>query len=195
MKKGKYFVICVILMILQSCGDATNLTKDYYYLSNDNAKDVGLSFGSVIYKSSNEKSLEEILIISDILSVDVKKDFIIAIQYPNIQNFKKELELHLSSTNPIDAFPSYFRNLNIDEKKFVKECFSQLNTKFNDTNKSARMTVDSLFNDSNNISHYFKQRHYFIIDTNKNLLLEPMDLQTFQKECHLRDIDYKNFIK
>jgi hypothetical protein len=195
MKKGKYFVICVILMILQSCGDATNLTKDYYYLSNDNAKDVGLSFGSVIYKSSNEKSLEEILIISDILSVEVKKDFIIAIQYPNIQNFKNELELHLSTTNSITTFPNYFRNLNIDEKEFVKECFSQLNTKINDSNKSAKMTVDSLFNYSNNISHYFKQKHYFIIDTQKDILSKPMNMSTFQKECQLRDIDYKDFIK
>lgn len=195
MKKVKYILIYLLTLILYSCSKSGHLIKDYYYLSSDEVSDIGYPYGTTIYQTKHENSFEKILITSDIQNVDVLGDYILVIQSPNLEKFKIQVQDLFSIPVDVDSSFISVNNMNIDERQELTRSINILKSKNTHSTDTLKRTTDSLFIHSNHLPNYIKQRHYFILDTSRDILSKAMDLQTFKKECKLKDIDFEDFIK
>jgi hypothetical protein len=78
----KYILKAVLL--LTSCGYGAFHRGDYYYLSREEAIDVGYPSGAIIYKSTERYFLKEVVITGDVIKVENTKSYIAAKQIDRI---------------------------------------------------------------------------------------------------------------
>lgn len=195
MKNVNTIVIALILSFLCSCSNSGNLIKDYYFLSSDEVSDIGYPYGTTIYQTKHENSFEKILIASDIQKVEVKGNNILVIQSPNKEMFKLRIQELFEISNDIDSNIILINNMNYNEQKELATSINKLKIKNVHSIDSLKKSIEFIFLSNNYLSKYFNQKHYFIIDTKKDIISKPMDLLTFQKECQMRNIDVEDFIK
>ncbi len=79
----KYILIAVLL--LTSCGYSDAFLGDgYYYLSVEEAIDVGYPDGAIIYKSTERYFFKDVVITGDVIKVENNKSYIAAKQIDRI---------------------------------------------------------------------------------------------------------------
>lgn len=80
---NNYVILCIVciatLLGITSC-DRNNNSESYYYLDKDEALDVGYPYGSMIYKSLQEYSFNNILITSNVLEFKQNSQYVVAKQ-------------------------------------------------------------------------------------------------------------------
>ncbi|MFH6963022.1 hypothetical protein ACHRVK_11540 [Flavobacterium plurextorum] len=121
--KKTYFT--VLLFIIFSCADNTNLGNDYYYLPEYEAMDIGYPNGAIIYKSFNKNVFKDVKISANVKKAKSNINYIIALQIPknsskrNYFIIDKRYDKIYGPLEKIDFFKlkSKMRiNLNFDDK-------------------------------------------------------------------------------
>ncbi len=70
------------MFITAGCTDQADLGNGYYYLSEDDALDIGLPDGAIIYKSRAKNEFDEIIIKATVKKAYSDDNYIIALQLP-----------------------------------------------------------------------------------------------------------------
>lgn len=121
--KKTYFT--VLLFIIFSCADNTNLGNDYYYLPEYEAMDIGYPNSAIIYKSFNKNVFKDVKISANVKKAKSNINYIIALQIPknsskrNYFIIDKRYDKIYGPLETIDFFKlkSKMRiNLNFDDK-------------------------------------------------------------------------------
>ncbi len=60
--------------------DSANLGGNYFYLSPDEAYDIGYPGGAIVYKSTRENVFAETIISNEVVDVDYDDEYIVALQ-------------------------------------------------------------------------------------------------------------------
>lgn len=84
----RYFTL--LLFMIFSCSDNTNLGNNYYYLPEYEAIDIGYPNGAIIYKSFNKKVFKDVKISANVKKAKSDNNYIIALQIPknsSIRNY------------------------------------------------------------------------------------------------------------
>lgn len=166
----KKTIIILILVIICSCKE-DKLLSNYYYLTDYESLDVGYPYGSIIYKSKQEGSYENILIYSDIKNHIANDEYIIVHQIPNESLTKKRI------LDDIEFWNQYFLTNKKDslvDLSFGKMYLKNINALIEKKNK--QIVVDSIFKESLYYKKMFQNKdNYYIIDKSRNLVFGPLN--------------------
>ncbi len=78
-KNMRIQILIFLLSIISGCKwNDSNLGKNYYYLNEYNAVDMGFPDGAIIYKSKEENVFQDIKVSGNVVKVDYDENFIIA---------------------------------------------------------------------------------------------------------------------
>lgn len=84
-------VLFACMIILMSCNDY-ELGNGYFYLSQDEAMDVGSPYGSIIYKSKQRCQYDKVVVYGDVLDCISDDNYILVSQKPNKEKIKELVE-------------------------------------------------------------------------------------------------------
>lgn len=185
MKKNS---ILFIVFLLTSCSNIETLGEDYYYLSGDDAMDIGYPYGSLIYRSKQKTTFDETLIYADVIKKKADDQYIIIKQQPNkklaINKIKQNLEFwneyYLENHKDSLVEIGYDKMTLINIQNLVKK------------NKSIRQDIiaDSLFKHKVCYKKIFKNKNnYYIIQKRNDSIFGPLTLKDFQKIKRKKKID------
>lgn len=166
----KFSIVILILFIMIGCHKG-DLGGDYYYLPDYEAVDIGYSYGSIIYKSTQQNTYNKVLIYADVIDCKYSSDYIIVLQRPNKalvkQNIKDDLKMW-----------RYLSKITVGDKEIAMD---NLKLRCASVEKISSI-ADSLFQES---SYYQKMFHlesnYYIIDKDTDSIFGPMDKIQFEK--------------
>jgi hypothetical protein len=85
------YLICFLLLILWACTSDRDLGNNYFYLPEYESKDIGYPYSSILYKGPAEYVFNKIIIFSDIGKVIKRNEYVLVLQKPNVDLFKKYL--------------------------------------------------------------------------------------------------------
>jgi hypothetical protein len=88
----KKLAIIILIFFICSCRDERNLGDNYFYLPMYEAKDIGHK-GSFIYTSHYKNVFSNIIIESNVIDINVNKDFILAVQKLDTGNLEVRADI------------------------------------------------------------------------------------------------------
>lgn len=168
----KKFTLLIFLFIL-SC-DKSKLGNNYFYLSNDEAADIGYPYGSLIYESSKQYFYQKKLISAEIVKVLSDDQHIIVMQHPNINSIKRQI---IDDLNFWEEDFKRYRKDSIINFEFGNLRKSHIKNLLNDKQK-----IDSLLSNSFYYKKIFSNKtNYYLIKKEKHVMLGPFSENEFKK--------------
>lgn len=189
MKKKYYYF--TLLFIVCSCSNERDLGNNYYYLPDYESRDVGYPYGSIIYKGPDEYLFERIIIFSDVEKAIRRDEYILVLQKPNIDLFKKDLIEHVEN-----VYANNYNMINFLPKQdfeFLKSEIYAISKEF-DPNLSYEIAVVNLMEKSKYLKHIFDSKlNYYIIESQDDVVVGPLNAREFRNECKTRNLPVSDF--
>jgi hypothetical protein len=154
-----------------------HLAKDYYYLSDDESKDIGYPYGTIVYKSEHENSFVDPIVYSDIKKCVFDNKYILVYQEPNKVYFYKELE------DKIKAFNSNF--ISTKKDTVLKLIYGSISTKvinalINKNDNQVKRVADSIITNEIYYKKMFTNKfNYWIIRLSDDSLIGPLNKEEY----------------
>jgi hypothetical protein len=175
----KKLILIIVILNFLSCNNIDVLGTDYYYLSSDDASDIGYPYGSIIYKSSQKKSFKNVLIYSEIENISYNEEYILTIQQPDKSSLIKRIK------DDIEFWSRYYSNnkkdslINLVHKKMLlSDIYSLVGS---GKIEKLNVTADSIFNNEIFYTKMFQnKRNYFIIQKSNDSIFGPLTLKEFE---------------
>lgn len=174
-----------ILLCVMSCSRDNNL-ENYYYLSQDEALDVGYPYGSIIYKSSQQYSYSDILITSNIIAFKENSKFATVKQQINIDLLKKWIRESIENFIIHNGYNGVRKELRFYDYAFP----DTLLLKYNNSDSSITYLTNLVL--ASSIIQKAKQNNtnYWIIQKSNDSLIGPLTKSEFEftkKEMQIPD--------
>ncbi len=83
------FLCLLVLLVTTGCTDQGDLGNGYYYLSEDDALDIGFLDGAIIYKSVEKNVFSDIILKGTVKNAKSDDNYIIALQLPKNEKVSK----------------------------------------------------------------------------------------------------------
>lgn len=187
-KKYCYFTL---LFIVCSCSNERDLGNNYYYLPEYESMDGGYPYGSIIYKGPDEYIYNEIIIFSDVEKVIRRDEYVLALQKPNVDLFKKYLIERVEKIYANNFFSLNF--LPKQDLEFLKSEIYAISKEF-DPNLSYEVAVINLIEKSKYLKHIFDSKlNYYIIESQDDIVVGPLNVREFRNECKTRNLPVSDF--
>ncbi len=180
--------ILFVAFLLTNCSNVETLGDDYYYLSGDDALDIGYPYGSMLYRSKKKSTFEEVLIYADVVKKSSNYQYIIIKQQPN-----KKLVINKIKQN-LEFWNQYYLENGKDslvdigyDKMSLKDIQSLL-----EKNKQIKqeMIADNLFRQKECYKKIFKNKiNYYIIQKTSNSIIGPLTIKDFKEIKQKKKID------
>lgn len=187
----KKIILIFVIFNFLSCNNIDDLGSGYYYLSSDDASDIGYPYGSIVYKSSQKKSFKNVLVYPEIISLNYNEEYILTVQQPNkaliIQRIKDDLELwnNYYSENKKDTLVSLVHK---------KMHLTDINYLVDNKKEKLNITADSIFNGEVFYKKMFQNKsNYYIIKKANDSIFGPLTLKEFEilKRRKKIDLDFE----
>ncbi len=180
-----------IILIVCSCSNERDLGNKYYYLPDYESIDVGYPYGSVIYKGPNEYVFNEIIIFSDVEKVIERDTYVLVLQKPNVDLFKKYLIERVRKIYANNFFSLNF--LPKQDLEFLKSEIYAISKEF-DSNLSYEIAILHLIKKSKYLKKIFDSRlNYYIIKSQDDVVVGPLNAREFRNECRARNLLTSDF--
>lgn len=175
----KKLLILFVVLNLLSCIEEKN-SKRYYYLPMDDAIDVGYPFGSIVYKSTQKNSYEDVLIYSDVEKYESDSRYILVEQRPNRKLMDKNIKDDLSFWSNYCVENKKDTVINVFGDKMSIKHINNLLTKHSGNN--LQRVSDSIMNNNASLKSIFKNKlNYYLIDKKSDALYGPMNKNELSK--------------
>lgn len=176
----KFLIILLgkTLLLMASCNYSGDMGRGYFYLSDEEAGDVGYPYGSMLYKSSQELFYERILIYSNISKITFDNQYILIYQQPNIMTMRRILKDEMDFWQRNEAY----RKLSDTLIKFPHGVESYVKLKkLSELGYSYGYIADSLLR---SVPYYQKlfanSSNYWIINKYNDSLIGPLTKSEFE---------------
>jgi hypothetical protein len=175
----KKIILIFVFFNILSCNNIDDLGSGYYYLSSDDASDIGYPYGSIIYKTNQKKSFKNIIIYPEIINIKYNEEYILSIQQPNeiliLKRIKDDLRFwsRYYSKNKKDSLVSLFQN---------KILLSDIrNLVGNNKSEKINEIADSIFKNQLFYMKMFQNKsNYYIIQKVNDSIFGPLTFNEFE---------------
>ena len=177
----------MLLISLIKC-DPNSLGKDYYYMDEYRAMDIGFSGGQIIYKSKNKSYIQEEKVPANTIEVKYNYRYIIAKQ---IYNREVEINLLKEDLRQWNREYNTKKNDSIINFKYGSLSLKKIHKVIKENNSNLDRFTDSIIYHST----YYKELlipnkiNYYIIDKDKDSVLGPLTKEEFEKVKKEKSID------
>jgi len=171
----KKIILFLAIISIVSCKDK-GLGGDYFYLSSDEASDIGYPYGSIVYQSKDKYIYDNICLFADIIRIKSVGETVLIEQRPN-----KTLLVKLIKDD-ITFWNQHF--IKTKKDSLVKVAGEKIY--LSDLQKVAKMdnAVNHFIRNSPKLSLMLKnETNYYILDIGNKTLSKPLTLQEFKTEC------------
>ncbi|ACU05857.1 hypothetical protein [Pedobacter heparinus] len=168
-----------LVLILFSCTQR-NPSKNYYYLSEYDALDVGYPYGSIVYKSTKEYHYQKVVVFSDVLMYKSDSRYILMEQRPNRKLMDKNIKDDLSFWSNYYVENKKDTVINVFGDKMSIKHINNLLTTLSEDN--LQRVSDSIVKNNASLKSIFKNKlNYYLIDKKSDSLYGPMNKDELSK--------------
>jgi hypothetical protein len=176
----KKIILFLAIISMVSCKDK-GLGADYFYLSSEEASDIGYPYGSIIYRSKDKYIYKDICVFADITRIKTVGETVLIEQRPN-----KTLLVKLIRDD-ITFWNQHFTKTRKD--RLVKIAGEKIY--LSDLQKIPKMdsAVNHIIHNSPKLSLMLKNgTNFYILDVENKTLSKPLSSQEFNIECKNKGI-------
>ncbi len=183
-------VTAIMLLISLIKCDPNSLGKDYYYMDEYEALDIGYPFGQTIYKSENKSYIQEEKVPANVIEVEHNYRYIIAKQVYN-----KEIELNILKED-LARWDRKYNTKKYDSVinfKYGSLSLKKIHKVIKENNSNLDRFIDSIISHST----YYKELltpnkiNYYIIDKDNDSVLGPLTKEEFDRIKKEKGINLK----
>ncbi|MFB9109792.1 hypothetical protein [Flavobacterium gyeonganense] len=180
--------VLFVAFLLTNCSNIETMGDNYYYLSDDEAIDIGYPYGSMFYRSKEKSNFEEVLIYADVIQKKFNDEYIIIKQQPN-----KKLLINKIKQN-LEFWNNYYlenRKDSLVEIGYDKMTLKDIQTLLEKNKKTKKdIVADSLFRQKSCYKKIFKNKtNYYIIEKTTDSIFGPLNIKDFKNIKARKKVD------
>ena len=176
----KKIILFLAIISLVGCKDK-GLGAGYFYLSSQEAADIGYPYGSIIYRSNDKYIYKDISVFANITRIKSIREIVMIEQTPNKTLLAKLIQ------DDITFWNQHFTKTKKDS--LVKIAGEEIYLTDLPKNIKIDSTVNDFINNSPRLSVMLKnETNYYILDIGNKTLSKPLTLNEFNIECKNKGI-------